>query len=181
MSNHLESERVILQEIEKKDWSDIHKYASQPIVCQYQPWGPNTETESKKIVEQVLEDAKAASRSRFVFVVIQKIDGRMIGSGEFNLRDQINKVGKIAYIINPDHWGKGFATEVAQILIEFGFNEFNLHRIYATCDPRNIGSIKVLEKIGMTKEGRMREDLLMKDGWRDSLLYSILEQEWNAK
>ena len=181
MINHLESERVILQEIEKKDWSDIHKYASQSIVCQYQPWGPNTEIESKDFVEQVLEDAKEDSRSRFVFVVIQKIDGRMIGSGEFNLRDQINKVGEIAYIINPDHWGKGFATEVAQILIEFGFNEFNLHRIYATCDPGNVGSIKVLEKIGMTKEGRMREELLMKDGWRDSLLHSILEQEWNAK
>ncbi|GEM_PF-3054096 len=43
---------------------------------------------------------------------------------------------------------------------------------------RNVGSYKVLEKIGMTKEGRIREDLLLKDGWRDSLLYSILEQEW---
>jgi RimJ/RimL family protein N-acetyltransferase len=72
----------------------------------------------------------------------------------------------------------GFATEVAKLLIEFGFRELNLHRIYATCDPRNIGSSKVLEKIGMSKEGRIREDLLIKDGWRDSLLFSILEQEW---
>ena len=181
MINHLESERVILQEIEKKDWRDIHKYASQPIVCQYQPWGPNTEKESKDFVEQILGDGKTNPRSRFVFAVIQKIDGRMIGSGELNLRDLSNQVGEIAYITNPDHWGKGFATEVAKILIEFGFNEFNLHRIYATCDPRNVGSIRVLEKIGMIKEGRIREDLLIKDGWRDSLLYSILEQEWNAK
>jgi RimJ/RimL family protein N-acetyltransferase len=72
----------------------------------------------------------------------------------------------------------GYATEVSKLLIEFGFETLNLHRIFATCDPRNVGSYKVLEKIGMTKEGRIREDLLLKDGWRDSLLYSILEQEW---
>ena len=102
----------------------------------------------------------------------------MIGSGELNIRDIINRIGEIAYIVNPDYWGKGIATEAAKLLIEFGFKELNLHRNYAKCDTRNIGSDKVLGKIGMTMEGRMREDLLIKDGWRDSLLYSILEHEW---
>ena len=181
MMDYLESERIFLQEIEEKDWRDVHKYASQTIVCQYQPWGPNTEEESKSFVMQIIEDAKLKPRSRFVFAVFDKENNEMIGSGEFNLRDLSNKVGEIAYIINPDFWGKGIATEVANVLIEFGFKILHLHRIYATCDPRNIGSIKVLEKIGMTKEGRMREDLLIKDGWRDSLLYSILEQEFSTR
>ena len=165
----------------KKDWIDVHKYASQPIVCQYQPWGPNTEIDSKDFVKQVVEDAKLAPRSRYVFAVFDQENNQMIGSGEFNLRDPSNKVGEIAYIINPDFWGKGIATEVAKLLIEFGFKAFHLHRIYATCDPRNSGSIKVLEKIGMTKEGRMREDLSIQDRWRDSLLYSILEQEFRTR
>ncbi len=47
--------------------------------------------------------------------------------------------------------------------------------------PRNVASSKVLEKTGMTKEGRMREDLLIRDGWRDSFLYSILVHEWDKK
>ena len=64
-------------------------------------------------------------------------------------------------------------------MMTFGFETLKLHRIYATCDPRNIGSSKVLEKIGMSKEGILRENMLMKDGvWRDSLLYSMLKQEW---
>ncbi len=62
-------------------------------------------------------------------------------------------------------------------MLGFGFRTLRLHRIYATCDPRNIGSAKVLEKVGMQKEGRMRENLKLKDGWRDSLLYSVLEQD----
>jgi [ribosomal protein S5]-alanine N-acetyltransferase len=60
---------------------------------------------------------------------------------------------------------KGIATDVAKLLIDFGFKELNLHRIYATCDSRNIGSSKVLEKIGMIKEGRIHEDMLVKDDW----------------
>lgn len=82
--------------------------------------------------------------------------------------------------MNPDYRGKGkgIATEVASLLIDFGFKKLKLHRIFATCDPRNIGSFKVLEKVGMTMEGRIRQDVLIRDGLRDSLLYSVLEDEW---
>lgn len=67
------------------------------------------------------------------------------------IRDFANKVGgEIGYIMNPDYWGgKGIATQSAKLVMTFGFETLKLHRIYATCDPRNIGSSKVLEKIGM--------------------------------
>ncbi|MCH7321458.1 GNAT family N-acetyltransferase [Solibacillus sp. MA9] len=172
----LSNERLVLREIIESDWIDVHKYASQEIVCQYQPWGPNTEQESIDFVNQVIRDSRQVPRKRFVFAIIY--DGNMIGAGEFNIRNVTNKAGEIAYIVNPIYWGKGIATEVATLLIDFGFDILNLHRIYATCDPRNIGSSKVLEKVGMIKEGKIREDLLIKNGWRDSLLYSVLEYEW---
>lgn len=181
MLNTLTSERLVLREIEDKDWVDVHKYASQEIVCKYQPWGPNSEKESKAFVNQIIVDAKKESRSQFTFAIIIKENGKMIGAGEMYIRDSSNKVGEIGYVVNPDYWGMGFATEVAKLLIEFGFRELNLHRIYATCDPRNIGSLRVLEKVRMIKEGRIRENLLLKDGWRDSYIYSVLEQEWDGK
>lgn len=178
MREILISERVYLREMDERDWIGVHEYASNKLVCQYQPWGPNSEKDSKEFVKQVLLDAKREERTRFVFAIVEKENERLIGAGEFNIRDNRNKTGEIGYIINPNFWGKGIATEVAKHLIVFGFKQFQLHRIYATCDPRNIASSKVLEKVSMTLEGRMREDLLIKDGWRDSLMYSILEQEW---
>ena len=117
-------------------------------------------------------------RTRFTFAIVTKDNEKMIGAGELTIRDFSNRSGEIAYIVNPDYWGKGIATDVAALLIDFGFSKLKLHRIFATCDPRNIGSSKVLAKVGMTLEGRIREDLLIKDGWRDSLLYSVLEREW---
>ncbi|WP_408011336.1 GNAT family N-acetyltransferase [Pseudalkalibacillus sp. A8] len=142
MVSNLITKRLFLREFEASDWKDVHKYASRPIVCQYQPWGPNTENESKAFVEQIVVDSKQNSRSRYVFAIIENENGKLIGAGEIKIRDFKNKNGEIAYIVNPDYWGMSFATEVAKILIEFGFKELNLHRIYATCDPRNIGSSK---------------------------------------
>ncbi|MDI2586700.1 GNAT family protein [Psychrobacillus sp. NEAU-3TGS] len=180
MSSVLVSSHVFLREMEEKDWMDVHKYASMEAVCKYQPWGPNSEEESKDFVNQVLTDAKRVERTRFVFSIVEKETGSMVGAGEFNIRDSQNKTGEIGYIVNPDYWGKGLATETAKVLVDFGFEQLNLHRIFATCDPRNIASAKVLEKTGMVQEGRMREDLLLKDGWRDSFLYSILYHEWKS-
>ncbi|WP_317851493.1 GNAT family N-acetyltransferase [Neobacillus bataviensis] len=134
--------------------------------------------ESQSFVKQVLVDSAKEPRTRYALAIINNKEDRLIGAGELNIRDTHNKKGEIGYIVNPDYWGNGIATDVATLLIGFGFHQLKLHRIYATCDPRNIGSIRVLEKARMKKEGRIREDLLMKDGWRDSLLFSVLENEW---
>ncbi|MEH7086952.1 GNAT family protein [Neobacillus drentensis] len=173
-SAELKTDRIYLREFQVGDWQEVHKYASQERVCRYQPWGPNSLKESQSFVKQVLVDSAIEPRTRYALAIINK---ELIGAGELNIRDIHNKKGEIGYIINPDYWGKGIATDVATLLIGFGFHQLKLHRIYATCDPRNIGSIRVLEKAGMTKEGRIRGDLLMKDGWRDSLLFSVLENE----
>lgn len=173
-------DRIYLREFIFTDWIDVQKYASQEIVCRFQPWGPNNEEQTHAFVNQILEDSHKIPRTRFVFAIIEQSSKNMIGAGEFTIRSRTNKSGEIAYIVHPDYWGNGIATEVAKLLVNFGFKEFHLHRIYATCDPRNIGSAKVLEKIGMTQEGKLRDALLIKDGWRDSLVFSILEHEWET-
>lgn len=171
--------RVTLREMKEMDWNDVHSYASLPTVCKYQPWGPNSEEDSREFVQQVIADSNEIPRSRYVFAVI--VEGKLIGSGEINIQDFIDRKGEIGYIMHPAYWGLGYATEVARILIEFGFTQLNLHRISATCDPRNIGSVKVLEKVGMIREGTIRDDFLIHNGWRDSHLYGILEHEWLEK
>lgn len=170
---------VSLREFQFDDWKEVHEYASQERVCIYQPWGPNSEEETKTYVKMIIDAAQEDPRTRFAFAVTIQDGSKLIGAGEVNVRNARNRSGEISYIINPQYWGNGYATEVARLLIEFGFTKLNLHRIYATCDPRNKASSKVLEKVGMKYEGRMRDALLIRDGWRDSMLYSILENEWS--
>ncbi|WP_256444527.1 GNAT family N-acetyltransferase [Terribacillus sp. DMT04] len=105
----------------------------------------------------------------------------MIGSAQLQIISQQNQEGMISYIIHPDYWNKGFATETAQAVLSIGFHKFGLHRISATCAPSNLASAAVLNKIGMSKEGHLREHIQMESGWRDSFLYSILENEHAQK
>jgi RimJ/RimL family protein N-acetyltransferase len=174
----IRGQRVTLREVEPADWEDIHLYASQEIVCQYQPWGTNSEEETRLYVDKIISDTQEVPRTRFAMAIVRNSTRRLIGVGEINVRSIHHKNGEIAYIIHPNLWRQGFATEVAKLLIEFGFSKLDVHRIYATCDTRNIGSSKVLEKAGMSCEGTLRQNLLIKSGWRDSKLYSIIKNEW---
>ncbi|WP_175989228.1 GNAT family N-acetyltransferase [Bacillus sp. Marseille-Q1617] len=173
----LSTERLRLREMIYSDWKAVHEYASLKSVCQYQPWGPNKIEDTKSFIKEVVADTAKVPRTRFMFAIVMKDKNRLIGAVELNIRDYHHRSGEIGYIVHPDLWGKGVATEAAKLLIEVGFKHFHLHRIQATCDPNNIASFKVLEKIGMKKEGVLRENLLINSGWRDSAIYSVLENE----
>ncbi len=95
---------------------------------------------------------------------------------------QILKTAKdgLVTVFSRGFWEKGYATEASRALMDFGFAELGLHRIFATCDPANTASAHVLEKLGMKREGRLREHKWSKGKWRDSFLYAMLEQEWKG-
>lgn len=177
----LNNNKLLLREFAPEDWKDVHEYASMPEVSIYQTWGPNSPEQSRVFVEEAIAASEESPRKRFAFAVVLKESGIVIGSGELNIRSEANKNGEISYIIHPGYQGQGMGTEVALLLIQFGFSELNLHRIFGTCHPNNIASGKVLQKLGMKYEGRLRENMLIRDGWRDSNLYSILKEEWNKK
>lgn len=177
----LKSPRLLLRDFTLEDWPDVHAYASQPEACLFQVWGPDTPEESRAYVEGVVALAQARPRTAYHLAIVFPPTGTVIGDGGLDIRNQRFRSGELSYIIHPDYWKRGFATEVAQTLLTFGFTSLNLHRISATCDPRNLASERVMQKLGMRYEGRMRENMLIRDGWRDSLLYSLLEHEWRRE
>jgi RimJ/RimL family protein N-acetyltransferase len=181
MTLTLKSPRLLLRDFTLEDWQDVHAYGSQLEACRFQAWGPDTPEESRAYVEGVVALAQARPRTGFHLAVVFPPTGTVIGAGGLDIRSQRFRSGELSYIIHPAYWKRGFATEVAHTLLAFGFTSLNLHRISATCDPRNLASERVLQKLGMHYEGRMRETMLIRDGWRDSVLYSLLEHEWRPE
>ncbi|MGM0841011.1 MAG: GNAT family N-acetyltransferase [Bacillota bacterium] len=172
------SSSLFLRRLKKEDWKDVHLYASQEAVSQYQAWGPNSEVETLAYVEDVLKAEKMVPQTRYVQALVDENTAKVIGAGEIIIKSFVHQSGEIGYVLHPDYWGKGIGTILGSALVKRGFSELNLHKISATCDPQNISSHKVLTKIGMTLEGRIRHDLKMKNGWRDSLLFGLIEDEW---
>jgi RimJ/RimL family protein N-acetyltransferase len=157
---------LTLRRLTLDDTAAVHGWASLPEACRYQAWGPNTYAQTQAYMRNVV----AAPADRQVFGVV--VDGDLVGSAELRLHGP--STAEIVYGIHPRRWGQGFATAAARELLRVGFGVYERHRIFATCDPRNLASAAVLRKIGMRYEGRMRGTALIRDGWRDSDLYAIL-------
>jgi len=173
------TERFILREIRKSDWKDVHEYAVDPDVYKFMPWGPNTVEDTKNYIQRSINSRQEVPRTKFELAIILKSKQKRIGGCGITVSDAGNKQGWIGYCLNKNYWQQGYVTEVSAKLLEFGFEKLDLHRIYATCDTKNIGSARVLEKIGMQREGHMRDDKLIRKKWRDSFLYAILAPKDN--
>lgn len=90
------------------------------------------------------------------------------------------KAAKLGYAIAADHWGNGYATDAARTLINYGFTVLDLHRITVAIGPDNAASIAVVDRLGFAPEGRLRDHVFTNGAWRESLLYSILAQDWTS-
>ena len=165
---------VTLRLLRESDWQAVHSWARDPRVCRYQAWGPNTEEQTRGFVRDAVTAMQDRPQTRWVMAVV--LEGAVVGNCELNLRD--SGEGEIAYAVHPDHWGKGLATTSAAQLVGFAFEELGLHRVFATCDPRNTASSRVMQRLGMRFEGRKLRTVLIRDGWRDSDYYGLLVAEW---
>ncbi|GAA4899204.1 RimJ/RimL family protein N-acetyltransferase [Stackebrandtia albiflava] len=159
-----------------EDWRAVHSWGSRPEVCRYQAWGPNTEEDSRRFTTVAATAWLAEPPVRRVYVA--EWHGEVIGSGELRIRDRVHRQGEIQYLVHPDHWGVGLGTGIGRELLRVGFDALRLHRVYGTCDPRNTASAAVLRRLGMRREGLLRETMRLRDGWRDSEVYGLLAREW---
>jgi ribosomal-protein-alanine N-acetyltransferase len=175
------TERLKLREFDEDDWVSVHKYASDPEVVQYMTWGPNTTEDTKNFVQRALAYQKEQPRRNFDLTIISKEEGALIGGCSIRVSDPDNREGFIGYLLRRQYWQRGYATESAKALIAFGFNQLDLHRIYATCDTRNVASTRVLEKTGMRREGILREHKLQRGEWRSSYVYAVIIHEWKVQ
>jgi ribosomal-protein-alanine N-acetyltransferase len=172
------SGRLKLRFIELSDLHSIHCLHSLPETDEFNTLGiPENGEETKTIIESWISAHGQEEILNYTFAIEEINTNLFIGLFGLKLWANKHRRGEIWYKLHSDHWGKGYATEALNLILDFGFDTLNLHRIQAGCAVANIGSIKVLEKAGMIREGRGRQLLPLKSGWSDNFEYSILETD----
>lgn len=167
------TERLILRNFQESDYSDLHEYLSDPYVVLYEPYKVMSKSE-------VLDNLKWRISSDEMVAVELKASHKMIGNVYLGNRD-CNSI-EIGYVFNREYWGKGYAREACEALIQEQFKK-GVHRIFAECDPNNSNSWKLLDKLGFTKEAHFRKNVYFwKDEmgnpiWKDTYVYSLLNKE----
>lgn len=175
----LRTARLLLREVREADFGDIHAYAIDPEVVRYMDWGPNTPEVTREVMGRWFAEQQTWPRGHVNLVVELVEEARVIGSVRLSLQDEGN--ADFGYSYSSAYWRKGYGYEAAEAVVRVAFETLGLHRVWATCDVRNRGSFGIMEKLGMRREGTLRKNQLVRDGWRDTHVYALLDEEWAAR
>lgn len=168
----LKTERLLLRPFSLSDVDDVLEYASDDEWAAFHP-----RPYDRGSVEYMVARAMLASRDNGAeFAVV--LDGRVVGLVSLDA-DPEDKTAELGYEIARDVWGRGIAAEAATAVCDWGFREYGLARISAWADSRNRRSVRVMEKLGMTYEGRHRSSDIGRGERLDEVVYAVLRDEWS--
>jgi RimJ/RimL family protein N-acetyltransferase len=177
----LKGSRVLLRPVKRSDISHFVKWFNDPEVVQYlDMYLPMTEMAEEKYVEE-LGTTMARSRAQFVIEVKASTSAKPIGTcGLDGISSKDNHATFGIVIGEKDYWSKGYGVEAAGLLINYGFEQLNLHRIWSAAVAFNQRSIKLHKKLGFREEGRLRQAMFKNGQYHDRIEYGLLREEWKG-
>ncbi|GAA0355176.1 GNAT family N-acetyltransferase [Bacillus horti] len=173
----LETDRLLLRHMTRKDVHDMFEYTSDPEISLYTTWHAHQSiNDTMRFIEHNL--SLQEKQQVHEWAIVEKKSRKMIGTCGYVWWKPQHHIAEIAYAIARPLWGKGFMSEAVQAVLKFGFEQMELNRIEARCMLGNVGSERVMQKAGMTFEGILREQMYAKEQFHDLKLYAILKRDW---
>ena len=173
----IRTERLLLRPFGPNDVEDRFAYARDPGFGRFLGGvpPPDIETAERSVARRILTPWGTEA----FFAVV--LDTTVIGGIGLHVTEP-DEIAVLDYGIASAHWGKGLVPEAAQAVIDWGFPHYGLAKIYAVADLRNRQSWRVMEKLGMTREGVLRRAHKARGGERvDDVYYGILREEWERR
>lgn len=169
----IKTKRLWIRTFEATDWNAVYAYTSNHDVMAYIPEGQFSEEDAKEFVHQ----NSGVHAENFPVLLLEEniLIGHMVFHRYFG-----EHTYEIGWVFNPVFHKRGYASEAAQAILDFGFGEMKVHRIIATCQPQNTPSYRVMEKIGMRQEGFFKQCIPNGNDWWDEYYYAILNEEWKS-
>jgi [ribosomal protein S5]-alanine N-acetyltransferase len=173
----LETERLLLRDFEEADWKPLLEYQRDPGYLRFHPCDAMEEADVRTHLARFIGWQDEEPRHRFQLAVTLRDSDRVIGNVGVRAEAPGGLIADLGFELDERYWGKGYAREAAAAILEFGFEYLDLHRVTAHCIAENTASARVLERIGMRPEGRLREAEYFKGRWWDVLLFGVLRAD----
>lgn len=170
----VQTERLLLREFTAADEANVHDYAADPLVSRYMEWGPNSPEITHQVLLRRMQEQQKWPRDEVTLAIELRAEGKLIGSFRLAIGDTEHGLADFGFVLNQRYWNRGYGTEATRAMLDTAFSVLKLHRLIATCDTRNVGSARVMEKSGMQREAHFRQDVFQKGEWRDTYLYAIV-------
>jgi RimJ/RimL family protein N-acetyltransferase len=175
----LETERLVLRPFEEGDLHALYKLHSDEGVARYVYNDPRSLDETRELLGRKMAAIQlTAERQWLSAAVIARESGQFVGDMALHWVSEQHKTGELGFVFDPEHQGRGYATEAARAFLAFAFDGMDLHRVIGRTEARNVASARVLEKLGMRREAHLVENEWIKGEWQSELVYAMLEREW---
>jgi len=175
------TERLRLRPFVRGDVDAVFAYRSRDDVALYLfDIGLSREDCVLAIQQRIVEVALEAEGDKIILAVELIETGTVIGELSLIWRSVEDRQAEVGWIFNPDHHGRGYATEAARALVDLAFRQGGMHRVMARCDARNVSSMRLMERLGMRREAHFREHMQFKGRWDEEFIYAILDREWQG-
>lgn len=165
----LETDRLMLRPITLDDAEDLFEYASDPENTRHTFPTHKSIEETEWVISNLFMSSPLGN-----FAIELKENGKMIGTCDLRVNES-EKSAELAYAINKKYWGNGYAPEAAKRLLELAFQDLKIERLWAKFSSKNPASGRVMEKIGMEKEGILRHTKNLCGDFVDQVIYSRIE------
>lgn len=177
----LTTARLLLRDFEAADLSaPLAALPTTPGLA-LQPFDLRAPDAVRAQIREALAGNAEEPRTRHELAVTLRVDGRLIGRAGFKRSAHERRDAMFWFVSDPASWNQGYVSEAAPALFAAGFDELGLHRIYAECDPSNAEAVKLMETLGLRREGNLIENAWHDGQWRDTALYALLDREWQAR
>ncbi|WP_292370903.1 GNAT family N-acetyltransferase [Methanoregula sp. UBA64] len=176
----LNTGRLVLEDMNQQDLAAMQRIACDRSVMKFVLIWLENEDQVAGFVQHAIDEAARPDRHDYVLAIREPATGDFAGFVLFEIDPEEPTTAEAGCILRPEYWKAGYATEILRSLLAFGFGTLSLHRVFAKCDQENHASAHVLEKCGLAYEGTLREHVWLRDHWRSTRYYGMLDQEYRS-
>lgn len=174
------ADRVALRQLIAKDAQRIFEYRSHPEVSRYQSWGIESRAEIQSQIESLAISEPATPGPWYQIGIVLQLTGELIGDCGFHVVETEPRQAEFGISLDPKYQCCGYATETLRALLNYLLIELDKHRAFGSVDPRNLRSIKLMQRVGMRKEAHFVQSLWFQGEWVDDMIFAMLASDWKA-
>ena len=174
------TDRLLLRPFSSNDGDELYPLMSDARVLRYwdsPPWSDRSRVD--RFIAMCAQLAKDGSGVRVA--IVRRCDDAFIGWCTVNDWNPTFRSASLGYCLVETVWGHGYATESAHAVLTWAYENLDLNRVQAECDTRNLGSARVLEKLGFLREGTLRQDCIVDGDVSDTRVYGLLRSDWQGQ
>jgi RimJ/RimL family protein N-acetyltransferase len=174
------TERLALRELRASDATRIFEYRSRPEVSRFQSWGTQSRDEIQAYISGLSATEPGKPGSWYQIGITLRSTGELIGDCGFHVLEAEPRQAEVGITLAPEYQSQGYATEALRALLDYLFVKLGKHRAFGSVDPRNVQSIRLMQRVGMRNEAHFVKSLWFKGAWVDDMIFAMLASDWKS-